>query len=97
MASRGISAGAPCDGRDCPALGSPQKPDSPAAFLDSCRGYPAFGPRRRRVSAARVCSRRLTAGQSIVQGILGGRRLATIEQQSIGAFGCVGTNLLCAP
>jgi hypothetical protein len=36
---RAAGAGEPCDSGDRPALDSPQKPDSPAAFLDSGRGH----------------------------------------------------------
>jgi|SRR6266478_1455391 len=43
-ASRGISAGAPCAGADRPAHNSPQKPDSPAGFLDSWGGHPGHQP-----------------------------------------------------
>jgi|ERR1700738_5150839 len=37
--ARGVSSAAePCGGSDRPAPDSPQIPDSPAAFLESCRG-----------------------------------------------------------
>jgi hypothetical protein len=36
------SAGGPFGGRDRLAHDSPQIPDSPAAFLDSCRGHSRF-------------------------------------------------------
>src|SRR5258706_4225926 len=32
----------PCGGRDRPAHDSPQNPDSPAAFLESCRGHQRY-------------------------------------------------------
>jgi hypothetical protein len=32
----------PCGGADRTRQSSPEKPDSPAAFLESCRGHPAF-------------------------------------------------------
>jgi hypothetical protein len=40
--SRASSAREPCGGRDFPGPCSPQIPDSPAAFLESCRGYPVY-------------------------------------------------------
>jgi hypothetical protein len=36
---RAAGAGEPCDSGDRPALDSPQKPNSPVAFLDSGRGH----------------------------------------------------------
>jgi hypothetical protein len=45
---RGIGGGCPFAGADRPAPDSPQIPDSPAAFLESCRGHwlrwSALGP-----------------------------------------------------
>jgi len=38
-ARRSSHAGAPCAGRDRPAHDSQQNPDSPVAFLDSCRWW----------------------------------------------------------
>jgi hypothetical protein len=53
--SFGLWRGHPFGGLGWPAFGSQQIPDSPAAFLESCRGYLALvGGLRSRVTLAAV-------------------------------------------